>query len=53
MVLPLQRFANSRFGGSGELFGLSEGGSEGVPGRSRGTPRATFGVELIVGEDGF
>ena len=43
MVLPLQRFANCRFGGSGELLRLSEGGPEDAPGSSRGTPRAILG----------
>ena len=42
MVLPLQPFAYSWLGGSGELLGGSEGGPEGARGRSRGSPRATF-----------
>ena len=35
----LQPFALSRLGGSLRLLGLSEGGSEGVPGRSQDTPK--------------
>ena len=32
LVLPLQSFAYSRLGGSGELLGGSEGGPEGARG---------------------
>ena len=42
MVLPLEPFAYSRLGGSGELLGGSEGGPEGARGRSWESPRATF-----------
>ena len=42
LVLPLQPFACSRLGGSGELLGGSEGGPEGARGRSWESPRATF-----------
>ena len=42
MVLPLEPFAYSRLGGSGELLGRSEGGPEGARGRSWESPRATF-----------
>ena len=41
-MLPLQPFAYSRLGGSGELLGGSEGGPEGARGRSWESPRATF-----------
>ena len=41
-MLPLQPFAYSRLGGSGEPLGGSEGGPEGARGRFRGPLRATF-----------
>ena len=43
MVLPLERFAMSGLGGSMGRPGLPEGGSDGAPGRSGGSPGVVFG----------
>ena len=43
VVLPLERFAISGMGGSPGRPGVPEGGSDGAPGRSRGSPGVVFG----------
>ncbi len=44
LVLPLERFAISGLGGSPGRPGVPEGGSDGAPGRSGGSPRVLFGA---------
>ena len=44
LVLPLERFARSGLGGSPGRPRVPEGGSDGAPGRSGGSPGVLFGA---------